>query len=602
MELVYLWVEKYKNIEKQGFNFSPRFECHYDEKTNELAIDEKEHIKDFFGKNINITAIVGENGSGKSTITEILGLFNFGGNVGGHSFLVFKHKDNFSFVRLHTKDNISFKVILDNKFSYDKKYAPRKIFCTYFANEINTFLNNPKLNSLNSYANFNAFNFSELPLMDNNKHDSIDKKLKNKIDLFNKRFLDILKYDNKIFYFINEKFVFDSYRYELHMYELGARLILSDNEKELFDEEPKGFTLFQSSDVNDTTSSKSYFYKYIILKRLLHNDNTIELDLKKIVDEIKNTFKKQDFSIEDYKNINIIIDKYFPKDYIFNDLYDYKNIEDILENYEYVGNEIWVEKQHHKIKNDFERENNLLKNLIRDYNRTNFFNDENSEYNYLSLSSGEREYLNLLTHYIYELKCVETRQNIFIFDEPDSALHPNWQKRLIKDFLHYANKFMLDKEIYLLMTSHSPFILSDLPKENVIFLEKDKDTGDCKNATKDVTLNPFGANIHTLLSHGFFMKDGLMGEFAKGKINAIKEFYEKVKKSENPKEDCLEKYAQNIENFKNIHSIIGEPFLKTIIGNYLDELHLIFSDDSTIIDKELQELEARQRYLKSLKK
>jgi hypothetical protein len=30
MELVYLWVEKYKNIENQGFNFSPRFECeHY---------------------------------------------------------------------------------------------------------------------------------------------------------------------------------------------------------------------------------------------------------------------------------------------------------------------------------------------------------------------------------------------------------------------------------------------------------------------------------------------------------------------------------------------------------------------------------------------
>ncbi len=29
MELVYLWVEKYKNIYGQGFNFSPRFsyEC-----------------------------------------------------------------------------------------------------------------------------------------------------------------------------------------------------------------------------------------------------------------------------------------------------------------------------------------------------------------------------------------------------------------------------------------------------------------------------------------------------------------------------------------------------------------------------------------------
>jgi hypothetical protein len=29
MELVYLWVEEYKNIYHQGFNFSPRFECEY---------------------------------------------------------------------------------------------------------------------------------------------------------------------------------------------------------------------------------------------------------------------------------------------------------------------------------------------------------------------------------------------------------------------------------------------------------------------------------------------------------------------------------------------------------------------------------------------
>ena len=29
MELVYLWVEEYKNIRNQGFNFSPRFECEF---------------------------------------------------------------------------------------------------------------------------------------------------------------------------------------------------------------------------------------------------------------------------------------------------------------------------------------------------------------------------------------------------------------------------------------------------------------------------------------------------------------------------------------------------------------------------------------------
>ncbi|NOZ91346.1 MAG: hypothetical protein GXO60_08700 [Epsilonproteobacteria bacterium] len=67
MELIYSWVEDYKNIHNQGFNFSPKFNCHYDGET--LTIDDnvdkdgkKQYIEDFFGENINVTAIVGKNG------------------------------------------------------------------------------------------------------------------------------------------------------------------------------------------------------------------------------------------------------------------------------------------------------------------------------------------------------------------------------------------------------------------------------------------------------------------------------------------------------------------------------------------------------------
>ena len=104
------------------------------------------------------------------------------------------------------------------------------------------------------------------------------------------------------------------------------------------------------------------------------------------------------------------------------------------------------------------------------------------------------------------------------------------KKNLIKDFVNIVSKY-IKKNMNFIFTSHSPFILSDIPKENVIFLEKykkdeDKDQkeGNCKNVTKDIELKTFGANIHTLLSNGFFMSDGLMSEFAKIKITKILRF------------------------------------------------------------------------------
>ena len=101
MELVYLWVEDYKNIYQQGFNFSPRFKCDYNETTNELTIDENKEYVNIFPENINVTAIIGENGSGKSSLFEVLTFLFYQGvifNKKDKTFFLF-HKDDTFFIQ-----------------------------------------------------------------------------------------------------------------------------------------------------------------------------------------------------------------------------------------------------------------------------------------------------------------------------------------------------------------------------------------------------------------------------------------------------------------------------------------------------------------------
>ena len=153
--------------------------------------------------------------------------------------------------------------------------------------------------------------------------------------------------------------------------------------------------------------------------------------------------------------------------------------------------------------------------------------------------------------------------------------------------------------LHLIFTSHSPFILSDLPKENIIFLEKGKQVYPFEDGKQT-----FGANIHTLLSHGFFMKDGLMGEFAKDKIKSIINYHEEIKeltKEENKsqRDEEKEKYENEHKNkFWQIQSIIGDDYLKQVIKNHLIEIEKIVLGNDEAKDEEIKRLEAQIEQLR----
>ena len=161
-------------------------------------------------------------------------------------------------------------------------------------------------------------------------------------------------------------------------------------------------------------------------------------------------------------------------------------------------------------------------------------------------------------------------------DEPDLSLHPEWQRKYLKELDSLLETESTNYNVVL--TSHSPFLLSDIPKENVIFL---KDGKQIDALEKKQT---FGANIHTLLSDGFFMEGGLMGEFAKGKIDEVIELLNSQGKIED----------KELKLCKDVVSIIGEPILKKQLQRMLNnKLELSNKDEIDIIKEQMKELTNR---------
>lgn len=205
-----------------------------------------------------------------------------------------------------------------------------------------------------------------------------------------------------------------------------------------------------------------------------------------------------------------------------------------------------------------------------------------------SLSSGEKQKIHSISSIVYHLinlNSVEqsdsTIENIdddyihykninLIFDEIELYYHPDWQRSYISDLLDYIGKINPSNlvslnSINIIFLTHSPYILSDIPGQNILYLNVDENTG--FSSQNNLQLNTFGANIYDLLKNGFFMNDGFIGEWSKRKIKEIIDWLEK------PELENKDYYYQLIE-------AIGEPIIRT----RLRELYIVKCKEKTYDD------------------
>jgi hypothetical protein len=204
------------------------------------------------------------------------------------------------------------------------------------------------------------------------------------------------------------------------------------------------------------------------------------------------------------------------------------------------------------------------------------------------LSSGEQQMLfniNTVVYHLLNLQSVfsktpaeETNKNriayknvAIILDEIELYYHPDMQRMLVKNLLDALEAVKVKQDlgiesINICFLTHSPFILSDIPKSHILHLETNE-AG--KSIVKKLETETFGANIHDLLANDFFLKDGFMGEFAKEKIQDLIHFLTYKKDKENSDLNKKAKREWTETESKQLINLIGEEVLR----NSLLSLH-----------------------------
>ncbi|MDR3679481.1 MAG: AAA family ATPase [Flavipsychrobacter sp.] len=199
-----------------------------------------------------------------------------------------------------------------------------------------------------------------------------------------------------------------------------------------------------------------------------------------------------------------------------------------------------------------------------------------------ALSSGEKQQIysiNTILYHLYNIQSVMVYKDVYkyncvniIFDEVELYFHPEMQRTFVNNLLKRLEQLTSSgatdiNNINVIFVTHSPFILSDIPKANVLMLDVDKDG---RSKPERPLKNTFAANVHELLADSFFLSSSI-GEYAKEQINGIISFYNKVKNAKTTKQlkSLKRVYLTRITLFAQITENIGEDFIQGLIKNHI---------------------------------
>ena len=127
------------------------------------------------------------------------------------------------------------------------------------------------------------------------------------------------------------------------------------------------------------------------------------------------------------------------------------------------------------------------------------------------LSDGEHQFL----HTMGICLMLKNRKSLLLLDEPETHFNPSWRAKFIKilddsikagskDLKYGANPVNINYLKDILLTSHSPFIISDCMPNNVLFFSRNAQTKlvEAKKAS-ELGLKTYGSSVDYILKNFF---------------------------------------------------------------------------------------------------
>jgi restriction system-associated AAA family ATPase len=170
------------------------------------------------------------------------------------------------------------------------------------------------------------------------------------------------------------------------------------------------------------------------------------------------------------------------------------------------------------------------------------------------LSDGEQQFI----HSLGICLMLRNRSSLLLLDEPETHFNPEWRSKFIRTLkksleASQTNNMMMD----LLVTSHSPFIISDCYPDKVIVFEK----GEQPVNARDMNFRTYGTSVDIIMEN-IFKKRNTIGDLSRKEIEDI-QIEVANKKKLTPKQ--VHKYKMRTQH-------LGDSIEKILLFARLNEL------------------------------